>query len=61
MADRPEGRFDRVAGPDTLPVLGRKIKEGHEVLPVLVQTHRCLRVLRFIGLEEQLEGFLSTG
>jgi len=50
MADRSEARFYRIAGPDALPVPGRKIVEGQQLLPVLVQADGRLRVLRLISL-----------
>src|SRR5215212_11694751 len=35
--DGSEGAFDRVAGPDVLPVLGGEVVEGEQALTVLAQ------------------------
>ncbi len=53
MADHPEGRFNRLAGPNALPVLGRKdMIENHQLLMIFVQTDGSLRILRLIGFVE---------
>jgi len=52
MADCAKGRLNRVAGPNALPVLSRKVIEGHQFFPVFLQADGVLRVLWLIGLEE---------
>jgi hypothetical protein len=37
VADCRESGFNRVTGADTLPVLGREIKESHQFLAVFLQ------------------------
>jgi hypothetical protein len=44
MADRPEGRFNRIAGPNALLVLCRKIIEGRITCIGHVCTQRRLHV-----------------
>ena len=58
MTDSPERRLNRIAGPNALPVLGRKIVERHQLLAVLLQAQGRLGVLGFIGFEEQVKRFL---
>ena len=48
MADRAEGRFDRIAASDALPVLCRDGTESHPLLPVFVQALHSLRALQYI-------------
>ena len=57
VADRPKGRFNRITGPNALPVLCRKIIESHQLLSVFVQADSSLRILRLIRLNEQVESF----
>ncbi len=42
----------RVGCSDTLPVLGRKIKEGHQLLAVLLQAESGLGIFGVVGLDE---------
>ena len=58
MADRPEGRFDRIAGSNALPLLGGEVMEGHQLLPVFVQAQCRFRVFRFVGFDEQIKSLL---
>ena len=55
MPDGGEGRFNRVAGPDTLPVLRRKVIKGQQFIAILVQTQRRFRVFRFVSVNEQIK------
>ena len=42
-------------------MLGREVVERHQLLAIFLQTQRRLRVLWFIGLEEQVKRFLGIG
>ncbi len=55
MPDGAKGGFNRVTGPDALPVLGRKIIERQQFIPILVQTQRGFRVFRFVGVNKQIK------
>jgi hypothetical protein len=52
MADRGEGRFDWIAGADTLPVLRREVEECHEFFAVFLQAQRRLGILWLIDFDE---------
>ena len=56
MADRPEGRLNRIAGPNALPMLGGEGIEGHQLLLVLVQADGCFLAPSLMRLDEQVEG-----
>lgn len=36
VADRSEGRFDRITGPNALPVLSRKVIEDRQFIMIFV-------------------------
>ncbi len=55
MADRGKGRFDRIGRPDMDPVFGRKVIEGQESLPILLQAFGGLRILGLVGQKEIIE------
>ena len=59
MSDSGESRLYGITGPDALPVFGRKVVESEQLLPVLVQIQRSLRVLGLIGFDKQIKGFLG--
>jgi len=59
MMDRGKGAFDRVAGADMLPVLGREIIEGEQDFPILGQTIGGLVVLRPVLGKKTIEGLLG--
>ena len=55
VADGGKGGFNRVAGPDALPVLGRKIIKCQQFIPILEQTARRFRVFRLKDLNKQIK------
>ncbi len=59
VPDSPEGGLDRVGRPNTLPVLRREIVKDQQLLTILLQTPRRLRVLRLIGPDEQVKSPLG--
>ena len=61
MPDRGEGRFNRVAGANGLPMLGREVEESHEFTAVFLQTQCCLGIFGFIDFEKQIERRVSIG
>ncbi len=61
LTDGPEGRFYGIGRPYALPVLGRKVVEGHQFLPIFLQANSGLRILRFIGRVKQIEGLVGMG
>ncbi len=61
MADCPEGGFNRIAGPNALPVLRRKLIESHQFLSVFVQTDGSLRILWLIRFDKQIKGLFRIG
>ena len=58
MPDRGKGGFNWVAGPDTLPMLCRKVEECHEFGPILLQAQRRLGVFGVVGFDEQIKGLV---
>ena len=52
MTDRGKGEFNRIGRADALPMLGRKVKERHEFLAVLLQAQRRLWVFGLVGCDE---------
>ena len=58
MSDRGEGRFNRIAGADALPMLSWEFEECHEFGPIFLQAQRRLGILGLIGFDEQIEGLL---
>ncbi len=60
MADRGKRRFNRIAGADALPMLGREVEECHEFLTIFLQAQRRLGVLWLIGFDEQIEGLSAS-
>jgi hypothetical protein len=52
MTNRGEGRFDRIGGADALPVLGRKILEGQQFVPIPIQAFNRLGIFGFIKCGE---------
>ena len=59
MPDSREYGLERVGRPDTLPVLRREIVKDQQLLTILLQAQRRLRVLRLIGPDEQGKGPLG--
>jgi len=59
MPDCGEGRFNRIAGADALPVRGREVEECHEFAAVFLQAQRSLGVFGFVGFDEQIEGLFG--
>ena len=57
QADRREGALDRVGRPQVTPVLGGKVVEGEEGIPVLREAGARRLVLRPVLLQEVIEGF----
>src|SRR3954469_11891996 len=55
MPDGGEHAFDRMGSPEVVPVLGREVEEGEELLPVPLQAGDGLRVLRPVLLHERVE------
>ena len=58
VANGAEGRFDRVGRAQALPVHGREIVEGQELVMISLQLAGRLWVFRLIRVNEQREGFL---
>lgn len=50
-----EGRFNRIAGADALPMLGWEVEECHEFLTIFLQAQRRLGVLGLVDFNEQIE------
>ena len=59
MADGPESRFNRVAGPNALPVLRREVIKSHHLVAAFLQTGGSLWTFWLIHFNEQVEGFFS--
>ena len=59
LTDRPECRFHRIVGPNALPMLCWKIKEGHQLVAVFLQTNGRLRIFWLIHFDKQIESFFS--
>ena len=55
MPDRGEGRFNRIAGADALPMLGGEVEECHEFFAIFLQAQRRLGVFGLVGFDEQIE------
>lgn len=55
MAHGGKSGFDRIGRADVGPVLGRKVVEGQELFPVLLETGCGLGVFGFIGLQKGVE------
>ena len=58
MAEGCEDGFNRVADAYTLPVLRRKVVKLQQLIAVLVQTQRDLRIFRFIRGNEQIKSLV---
>ena len=56
VADRGQGRLDRVGGANALPVLGREVEEVHQLLAIPDQLHRGLGILLLVAGQETVEG-----
>ena len=52
----PARRFDRIGGADAAPMLGRKVMERHQRLPILRQTLYCIGKLGLVRRDEVIEG-----
>ena len=59
MADRGERRFNWVSRAQVLPVGHRKIVKRQQGVAILGQTHRRLRILRFVSRDELVKGRLG--
>ncbi len=60
MPDRGKGGFNRIAGADALPMLGREVEECHEFGPILLQAQCRLGVFGFVGFDEQIKGLVRV-
>jgi hypothetical protein len=49
MTDRAKGRFNRIGGPNALPMLCREIIERQQLSPVFLQTGNLRAVLLLLG------------
>lgn len=49
---RTEGRFNRIASADALPVFRWEVVERHQFVMVLVQAEGRLRIFRVVGFED---------
>ena len=54
MSDRGEGRFNWVAGTDTLPMLGGEVEECHEFFAVFLQAQRRLVIFGFVDFDDAI-------
>lgn len=57
--DGRERRFDRVRGPDVLPVCTREVVECEQLGAILDETLDRLRIFVLVGRHKANEGFLS--
>jgi hypothetical protein len=55
VRSRTVAKVDRVGGPDMHPVLGRKVIEGSQRLPILDQACHCLWILRLVVDDEMVK------
>ena len=60
MPDRSKGGFNRIAGANTLPMLGRKVEECHELFAVFLQAEHRLGILGLVGFDEQIKGLVRV-
>ena len=52
--------FNRIRGPKALPVMGRKLVELEQLLPVFLETGRRLQIFGFIDLPKDLKGVVGS-
>ena len=56
MSERGKGGFNRVAGTDTLPMVGGEVEECHGFGPIPVQAQHRLGVFELVGFNELIKG-----
>jgi hypothetical protein len=61
VADGSKGAFDRIAGPDVLPMLGREVIECQLVGTVLGQAFDSPVVFHAASLDQRIEGGVGLG
>lgn len=61
VADRGEGTLDWIGRSDALPMLGREVVEGQQLVPVLFQAFGGLGVFRLVSLDEEVEPLHRIG
>ena len=59
MSNCGECGFNWIAGADALPVLGRKVEEGHEFVAIFLQAQCILGVFGFVGFDEEIESLIG--